>query len=309
MPLSYKSFNIYQLLCHRRTYELIDDVCKAGIPNWNISRFEREIHSELLDMGSTIDTVMELVSAKLDELDRQYPLLRYLEQGQHVGDELFLTVPDPQFDYSAYYILWAIIAREFSGELLPMDETELRKKFVSIVKGYGINYENGKNYEVDALKINDGWHLDGLVNAHDIRRSLYLVEDRNRAFMKRMECDADKLYIDHARKRFEQHCQLISTQDQCYVLRKDFDAHNMCFAIDSSCTVKQRDYTFQRWGIFTGKPLSCNKAGAVCGVTTERIRQSENTVLRNSVRDRRSLLVLNQHCAGMREAGLNRETD
>lgn len=291
MPLSYKSFNIYQLLCHRETYELIDAACKTAIPNWDISRFEREIHSELLDMTSTIDTVMDLVSAKLDELDKQHPLLRYLEQGQHVGAELFLTVPAPQFDCSAYYILWAIIAREFSSEPLPMDEAELRRRYVSIVKSYGINIEKNTVYAIDALKANDGWHLDGLVNAHDIRRSLYLVEDRNRAFKQRLECDADKLYIDHARKRFEQHCQLISTQDQRYVLREDFDAHNMCFAIDSSCTVKQRDYTFQRWGVFTGKPLSCNKAGAVCGVTTERIRQSENTVLRNSVRDRRALLV------------------
>lgn len=309
MPLSYKSFNIYQLLCHRRAYDLIDKVCKTGIPGWDISRFEREIHSELLDMRSTIDTVMELVSAKLDELDKQHPLPRYLEQGQHIGDELFLTVPAPQFDYSAYYILWAIIAREFSGEPLPMDETELRNEFVSIVKSYGINLEKNNDYKVDALKINDGGHLDGLVNAHDIRRSLYLVEDRNRAFKQRLECDADKLYIDHAKKRFEQHCQLISKQDQYYVLREDFDVHNMCYAIDSSCTVRQRDYAFQRWGVLTGKPMSCQKSGVICGVTAERIRQSESTVLRNSVRDRRALLVLKRHCSGICDDELDLEID
>jgi len=309
LPLSYKSFNIYQLLCHRKTYELIDEACKTEIPGWDISRFEREIHSELLDMRSTIDTVLQLVSAKLDELDKEQPLLRYLEHGQHIGDELFLSIPSPQFEYSAYYILWAIIAREFSGEPLPMDETELRNKFVSIVKSYGINLEKNNDYEIDALKINDGWYLDGLVNAHDVRRSLYLVEDRNRAFKQRMECDADKLYIDQAKKRFEQHCQIISNPNQCYALRKDFDVHNMCFAIDSSCTARQRDYAFQRWGVLTGKPMSCQKSGAVCGVTAERIRQSESTVLRNSVRDRRALLVLKRQCTDVNEAELNQKHD
>jgi len=309
LPISYKSFNIYQLLCHRKTYELIDEACKTGIPGWDISRFEREIHSELLDMRSTIDTVLELVSAKLDELDKEQPLLRYLEHGQHVGDELFLTIPFPQYKYSAYYILWAIIAREFSGEPLPMDGTELRKKFVSIVKSFGINPENNNDYKVDALKINDGWYLDGLVNAEDIRRSLYLVEDRNRAFKQRMECDADKLYIDRAKKRFEQHCSVISRQNQCYVLREDFDAHNMCFAIDSSCTVRQRDYAFQRWGVVTGEPMSYQKSGVICGVTAERIRQSESTVLRNSVRDRRALLVLKRQCTDVSEAESNQNAD
>lgn len=289
MPINYKRFNICQLLRHRMIYEAIDEICKNIIPNWDISRFECELYSDHLDMKSTVSAVHDLIADKLDILNAEHPALQYLDDGQHTAEELFQIAPPTEHDCASYYILWAMISRAFSGIPLPMEAEEIKGRFYSTIKSLGINYPGKSLCEVAALRTND--HLDGVVYASDICNMLRTIKARNNAFTKRMICDASTLYVDFAKERFAHYCQKHGLYETGYRLRDGIDAHTLCFAIDSSCTERQRDYAFHRWGVFTGKPLTLRESGALCGVTQERIRQIEVVVLRNSLRDRCLLLV------------------
>lgn len=286
MPISFKSLSIHQLLRHKRSYELIDEVCRNTIPNWDIWRFEREIYSYRIDTRSAVAQVMSLVAPRLDELDANYPILRYLEKGEHRGHELFLTSPIIQSVYGSDYVFWNIAAREFSDDILPIDEKEMRNRIIALYNRFGFNFNNYGAYYSASFALNDGDSYDGYVATGDVRRLLKIAENRNKGFKQRMDVDADSLYFDYAKAQYEKFYHHYDTLYKKFDFREDFDIHTLCFAVDSSCTINQRDQAFHCWGVLTGTPLKYTKSGEKFGVTGKRIAQSENTVLRNSTKDK-----------------------
>lgn len=286
MPISFKSLSIHQLLRHKKSYELIDEVCSNSIPKWDIWRFEREIYSYRIDTHSTVEKVLTLISSRLEELDEKYPILRYMEKGVHKGHELFLTSPIIDSVYGADYVFWNVVAREFSDDVLPMDEKEMRSRIIAVYKRYGFNFDNyGATYNV-TFALNDGDCYDGYVATGDVRRLLKIAENRNKGFMRRLDVDADSLFFDYAKTQYEKFYQRFDILHKKFDFREDFDIHTLCFAVDSACTENQRDQAFHCWGVLTGTPLKYKIAGERFGVTGKRIAQSENAVLRNSTKDR-----------------------
>lgn len=291
MPISFKSLSIHQLLRHKKSYELIDEVCSKAIPNWDIWRFERELYSYRIDTRSTVEKVLSLISPGLDALDEKHPILRYLEKGEHKGHELFLTSPIIDSVYGSDYVFWNIVAREFSDDILPMDKKEMRNRIIAVYKKFGFNFDNYGAFYNATFALKDGDSYDGYVATGDVRRLLKIAENRNKGFMQRLDVDADSLYFDYAKAQYEKFYHRYDNLYKKFNFREDFDIHTLCYAVDSSCTKNQRDQAFHCWGVITGKPLKYTESGELFGVTGKRIAQSENAVLRNSTKDRLMLFA------------------
>ena len=76
------------------------------------------------------------------DLDETMPFLRFREEGQHYGYELFLS-PPKHWGSRGAPLWWAYAARKFTYDKLPMDEQFFYEKYKSIVQEFGMKiYSN-----------------------------------------------------------------------------------------------------------------------------------------------------------------------
>lgn len=289
MPISYTQLSTYNLLQDKSTYNLIDTVCKEKFTDWDIVAFERSVLGEQSQASYTENDVRDAVYEELLELDKAKPSLLYLEQGTHYGSELFRVVPESGEPRSSFKMLWSYVSRVFSDYVLPIDTDEFRKLFLAELEKIGIRQQTNRDYKISQFAINDRFGKDGIINAKDIRYAMYSAEARNRAFNIRMENNGDKAYLDAICSVLKERAKEHSTKKWTLKLREDFDIHSLCFAVDSSCTEKQRDGAFLRWGIFTGEPLSYAECGRRLGVTGKCVALYEHAVIRHLISNKKML--------------------
>lgn len=289
MPKSYTQLSTYNLLQNKKIYCLIDEVCRKAFSDWDISAFERTILGGKNNISFSEADVRSLINDYLLKLDAERPNLCYLEQGKHYGDELFRSVPDSGESRASFKLLWAYLSRVFSEYLLPIDEKELRNKYLAEIEKFGIKQQSNRDKKIPQFAVNDGDYTDAIINEKDVRYALYTIEARNRGFGKRIAYSGEQMYLEKAKKIIEDKMAIHNTQYWTLKLRDDFDIHTLCYAIDSSSTEKQRNGAFMRWGIFSGETLSYAECGRRLSITGKCVIQSENAVLRHLFRDKEML--------------------
>ena len=289
MPISYTQLSTYNLLLDKSTYNLIDTVCKVKFADWDIVAFERAILGENSQASYSEAAVRNAIYEQLLDLDKAKPSLLYLEQGNHYATEIFRIVPETIYPRESFKMFWSHISRVFSDYVLPIDKYEFRKVFLSELEKLGIRQQTNRDYYISQFTVRNTFGNEGMLNAKDIREAMYTVEARNQAFSKRTANNGANAYLDAICSVLKERAEEHSTENWTLKLREDFDIHSLCFAVDSSCTEKQRDGAFLRWGIFTGEPLSYAECGRRLGVTGKCVALYEHAVIRHLISNKKML--------------------
>ncbi len=289
MPLSYTELSAYQLLCNKDVYDMIDTLCAGKFSDWNIEDFERVVVDGNIHTSYDEKTVRAVIDSKLRELDGEKPLKRYLEQGQHTAFELFLYLPKTlEYDDRAFLLFWAYMAREFGDIELPIEGKQCRELYISVLKKLNIRLYSKNDYHIDRFSIKDSYGNSAPLNDGDIREALFTIEKRNQAFLRKREYNGEPVFLEKAAEKFSDFFGRIYPHTK---LKRDFNVHDLCFAIDSSCTELQSNNTLLLWGVFTGEPLNYLACSRKCGVSNSRIKQCENTVVRNTGHSNRNMIA------------------
>lgn len=279
MPLSYTDLSTYQLLCVRDAYQMIDVVCADKFSEWNIVDFEKAVVNGFIHSPYDEQTVRNLIYDGLRELDEKKPLKRYLESGQHYVCELFLQVPYVYtHDERPFLLFWAYLAREYGDEILPIEKARCREIFQSVLKRFKMRLYINDDYYIDRFTIPADTDSAAPLSEMNLRTAFFTVTHRNQAYSRRTVYNGGAVYLDKAAEKFG---KFLDGVFPGYAVRDDFNIHDLCFAVDSTCTELQRDYVFSLWGVFTGESLTYTACGEKCGVTKNRISACENTILRN----------------------------
>lgn len=289
MPISYTQLSTYNLLQNNEIYNRTNEICNELFSDWSIENFERLLLGEKIQLSFSEDDVRNAINDTLLGLDKTKPFLRYLEQGKHYGYELFTNIPEPSHYETSFMKFWLYISRAFSEYVLPIDEKQFRTFYLDATEKLGIRLSNNRDYSIDRLVVNNGYGNDGFINAKDIREAMYVVEARNRAFHKRMTYNCEQSLLDVPKRILNERADNYDNPYWKMKLKDDFDIHSLCFAVDSSCTVRQRNVAFLKWGVFTGTPLKYIECGRKLGISGNCVRQFENAVIRNSIRDKSML--------------------
>ena len=139
MPVSYRSIPMEQLLCHAAAYNLIDIAGHIRFENWDIGLFEKDyLGCDGYHYIRCDDDKVALLKP-LATLDRIMPFLKFGEEGQHYGYELFLSKPE-HWGLRGDPFFWVYAARRFTYDRLPMKEDEFSRKYMSIVRELNIPY-------------------------------------------------------------------------------------------------------------------------------------------------------------------------
>lgn len=286
MSKSYNDLDFNILLHHQRAYELIDDVGKANIKNWNILEFEKIVFSAQEYLIGLSDKY-HLLKSKLFELDIEMPYCRYGEKGVHYGYELFIVPPD-NWDSSGTPLWWAFVSREFTYDKLPMDEDYLFKKYDSIAKQFGLNMRYYGSSDIKRFATVG--MRSGTVYEEFVRKGWYAIRTRNRMYMEMTIIEKD-IYLDFAKKRLEWYIE-----NRCksgVSLNKDFDSLDFLYSVDASKATKhQKEVVFYLWGINTGKPHTIKETANNFGVTTNRITYLESRTLQHILQNKNNTLLL-----------------
>lgn len=289
MPLSYTELSTYQLLCNKEVYQLIDTLCVEKFSDWRMEEFERAVVSGKTQTSYDEDSVRAVIENRLREMDTEKPLKRYLEEGQHYAYELFLYLPQiKECDESPFLLFWAYMAREFGDIELPIEAKQCRELYISVLKKFNIRLYSKNDYHIDRFSIKDSYENSAPLNDGDIREALFTIEKRNQAFLRKREYNGEPVFLEKAAEKFSDFFGRIYPHTK---LKRDFNVHDLCFAIDSSCTELQSNNTLLLWGVFTGEPLNYLACSRKCGVSNSRIKQCENTVVRNTGHSNRNMIV------------------
>lgn len=93
MPIPYENLTYKDILHHQAAYEIFDRCGKALFTEWNIIDFEKAVLGaediRYLAMAEKINKTENIFA----NLNNTMPFLRFQEQGQHYGYELFLSPP------------------------------------------------------------------------------------------------------------------------------------------------------------------------------------------------------------------------
>lgn len=288
-PLSYTDLSTYQLLCIKDVYQMMDNLCMGKLPSWDIVNFEKAIVSSNVHCSFDEETVREIIKDGLLKLDEEKTLKRYLEDGKHYAYELFMYLPENfHITQKQYILFWAYMAREFSDLELPVDAKRFREKYITVMKQFNFPYDTGCTRSVERFSVKTKYGVQNELDEAELRQALYILEARNRAFMRERDYDGEKVYLGKAIEELSAFAERVWPS---YRVRKDLNIHDFLFALDSTCTEASRDDVLALWGVFTGEPMSFTACGRRRGVTGSRIRQTQvNVISRVGNRARRIIL-------------------
>ena len=109
---------------------------QLGLQKVHPHKFRRTLATMAIDKGMPIEQLQQLLG------HRKMPFLRFREEGQHYGYELFLS-PPKHWGSRGAPLWWAYAARKFTYDKLPMDEQFFYEKYKSIVQEFGMKiYSN-----------------------------------------------------------------------------------------------------------------------------------------------------------------------
>ena len=169
MPVSYVKIPYNQLLCHQEAYNLIDKAGKDRVDNWDMRAVENAVlGGENLSLICEKEKFDEIVSA-LEVLDSKMPFLKFKEDGQHYGYELFLSPPEYWASRGAP-LFWAYAARKFTYDKLPMSIDLFREKYLSIVNEFEIPF--GEDDYVYCERFAAGGMSSGMVGGMFVKDAL-----------------------------------------------------------------------------------------------------------------------------------------
>lgn len=140
MPSSYLDLLFCKLIGHQRAYDIINKHGDIFYDNWDINRFEGAcIQNETYGPPAQWRAFRDYISLDLLELDREMPLLKLDELGQHFGYELFLQSP-PVWGSRGAPGFWNKVSRAFSEDKLPCSKEYFIEKYMEIVNQYNIPF-------------------------------------------------------------------------------------------------------------------------------------------------------------------------
>ncbi len=76
--------------------------------------------------------------------------------------------------------MWVHLAREFSKYRLPMNEVDLRKKYLEMIEAYNIPYDSEEYIRVPEFSF--GGMSSGMVGGHFVKECLDVLLYRNRKY-------------------------------------------------------------------------------------------------------------------------------
>lgn len=160
MPIHYCDVPIRQLLCNQSAYEIIDATGKKLFENWNMDEFEKWIIRDDYSIFLQPDENKIKLLSELEQLDKTMPFLKFGEEGQHYGYELFLS-PPPYWASRGAPFFWCYTARCFTYDKLPLSVEALTDKYMSIVNEFNIPF--GKDEYIFIDKFSAGGMSSGMV--------------------------------------------------------------------------------------------------------------------------------------------------
>lgn len=288
MPIPYSKLKYNDILHHQTAYDCFDKAGKVLFSDWDMVGFEKAVlgngEPRYLKMAEQIMKTPNLFG----NLDKKMPFLRFREDGQHYGYELFLSPPKHWFSRGAP-LWWAYAARKFTYDKLPMNEQYFYEKYKGIAKEFGLSIQNGRYEYIE--RFDAGGMSGGVVDEQFIRRGWYDVRRRNRLYQ-RNEAAPERLYLDGAKERINHY--FVKLKDNNYMLNPDIADIDFLLAFeDTDMTDRQKDLVSRLWGLYSGKPMTVRELAEQIGVTRERITQIENTCIRHILSNKnRSDLIL-----------------
>lgn len=276
--MSYTELSTYQLLCNKEIYQIIDQLCAEKFPDWNIESFERSVIGCRIQAAYDEKAVRAVIDSHLRELDSEKPLRQYLESGRHSAYELFrYPQASEEYDDRPFRLFWAFMAREFGEAELPFKDC--REQYLAVLKRFNIRLFAPICSSIDRFSVKNGYGETVLLSERDVRKALYKIEGRNRAFQRKRYYNGEPVFLETASKKFSDFFKRIYPHIR---LKENFNVHDLCYAMDSSCTEHQCERALMLWGVFTGEPLKYTACGKKFGVSGNCIRQCENAVIRNA---------------------------
>lgn len=277
MPIPYNKLTYKDILHHQAAYDCFDKAGKQLFPEkWDIIGLEKAVlgcgDSYYLYLAYKIRETPNLFG----DLDQEMPFLRYREQGQHYGYELFLSPPRHWMSRGAP-LWWAYAARKLTYEKLPMDEADFQGKYMSIAKEFGLNIKNNGQKHIE--RFSAGGMSSGIVCEQFVREGWYDVRRRNRLYQRKIPA-ADNLYLEKAKERIIHY--LNQMNDCMYELNPNVKSLDFQAAFeDAEMTDHQREVVSTLWGIYTGEPVTIREMAEKLGVSHIRIKQIENRCIQH----------------------------
>lgn len=287
LPIPYSKLPIKDLLHHQAVYEQLDKVGRELFPEWDIVGLEKAVlgcgDNHFIYMAEQVMKTPDLFC----RLDKDMPFLRFREEGQHYGFELFLSPPQHWYSRGAP-LWWAYAARQFTYDRLPMDETLLYEKYKGIAKEFGLLIQGNRYKHFERFAA--GGMSSGMVGEQFVREGWYDVRRRNRLYQEPTSQTAD-LYLDKAKERIEYY--LTHYNHIGYELKPEIDSIDFQYSMeDSKMTEHQKSVVTQLWGVFSGKPMTVREMAEQLGVTTRRVYQIERDAIRHLISNKNRNTVI-----------------
>lgn len=281
MPIPYEKLTYNDILHHKEAYDCFNRAGKELFSEWDIVGFEKAVlgcgDSHFLYMAEKIKETPNLYG----ELNKKMPFLRFREEGQHFGYELFLS-PPPFWGSRGAPLWWAYVARKLTSYALPMDEQELFDVYSDTAKEFGINMKYDEPYYIKRFAA--GGMSSGVVTGEFVRKGWYVIRDRNRLYSKPL-IKTSGLYLEKAKERIIWYCDQF--KGGAFEIVPVLDEDDFIFAInDCKCNDHQREVALTLWGVYTGTPLSISELAKKNGVTYNSIRQIEKRFLQHILTNR-----------------------
>ena len=289
MPIPFEKLTYTDILHHQLAYDCFDEVGKSLFKEWDIVGFEKAVlgcgDNHYLFMAEKIKNTPNLYG----ELNVTMPFLRFREEGQHYGYELFLS-PPPFWGSRGAPLWWAYVARKLTQFTLPMDEQELYDLYNDAAKEFGINIKHDEPYYIQRFAA--GGMSSGVVTGEFVRKGWYVIRDRNRLYSKPINRKSE-LYLDKAKERIEWYCNQLRVYD--FEIVPEFTADDFLFAInDCKCNDHQREIALTLWGVYTGNPMTISELARIKGVTYSAIRQIEKRFLQHILTNKNRDTIIRQ---------------
>lgn len=179
MPIPYEKLTYTDILHHKYAYELFDRAGKTLYDDWDIIEFEKAVlgcgDPCLLRMAEKIKETPNLFG----DLNTTMPFLKFREEGQHYGYELFLS-PPPYWGSRGAPLWWAYVARKLTPYTLPINEKELLDLYSGAAKEFNIDMRCDEPYYIERFAA--GGMSSGVVTGAFVRNSWRVVQKRNHLY-------------------------------------------------------------------------------------------------------------------------------
>lgn len=167
--------NIKKLVLNQAYYDECNRIAAQMENNWDVKHFVLFC----LERGDTGD-FMDHCSMYTDLIDKmEKSVLPYDHLDKKYAWELFLV--RPAWGSRGAPLFWAYAARQFTYDVLPLDEEWLKEKYLSIARSFGIDPDADDEYFY-IEQFAAGGMSSGRVGSHFVRNTLNMLLEKNKEF-------------------------------------------------------------------------------------------------------------------------------